>query len=175
MPPSLFPLACWDRLPDHEADAALLAWGHWLGACARPFGRQSFGLWLAGDLVSVAVSASTVTATCGGYPRGEVVELARLCSHPDRRDLTRVALRLWRVTAPAEWTAAYWPIRALVSYANALRHKGDLYRFDGWQKVADVPGGVAGGGWQQGKRYERKSVWVYKVAEQARAQPDLRA
>lgn len=160
--PTLFPLAAWDRCDDALADARLVEWGHFLGACNRPFGRQSFALELAGEVVAVAVSASTVGATCAGFARREVVELARLCAHPDHRDLTRVALRLWRVTAPAEW-AAYWPAKALVSYANAARHSGNLYRFDGWRKAADVPGGVAGGNWTRGKKYEAKSVWVYRI------------
>lgn len=159
---SLFPLAAWDRIEDRQADEALVRWGHWLGACKRPFGRQSFGLWLTGELVAVAVSASTVNATCAGYARREVVELARLCAHPMHRELTRVALRLWRVTAPDAW-ACYWPVRALVSYANARRHTGELYRFDGWHKVAEVPGGTAGGGWNRRKTYEAKSVWVYEL------------
>jgi hypothetical protein len=90
----LFPLVAWGRCEDDAADAALVRWGHWLGGCNRPFGRQSFGLWLAGELVAVAVSASTVNKTCACYRRQECVELARLCSHPEHRDLTRVALRL---------------------------------------------------------------------------------
>src|SRR5437763_15535231 len=114
--PSLFPLVTWDRLDHGEADAALRAWGHWLGACRRPFGRQSFGLWLNGELVAVAVSASTVNRICGGYRRQECVELARLCAHPEHRDLTRVALRLWRVTAAAEWSARYCRVLAYGAY-----------------------------------------------------------
>ncbi len=75
--------------------------------------------------------------------------------------MTRVALRLWRATAAQCWH--YWPVKAYVSYANAVRHKGDIYRFDGWEKVAEVAGGTAGGGWQKGKKYEAKSVWVYRL------------
>ena len=160
---TFLPVVTWDRCENELADRLLVEWGHWLGACNRPFGRQSWALWLNGEPVSVAVSASTVNARCGGYERQEVVELARLCSHPEHRDMTRVALRLWRKTAAGAWAARYWPVRAYVSYANAIRHRGDIYRFDGWRKVADVPGGVAGGGWSRGKVYEPKSVWVYEL------------
>lgn len=160
----LMPIVTFDLMDDIEADAALVEWGHWLGACNRPFGRQSFGLRIEGELVAVAVSASTVNATCGGFRRGEVVELARLCAHPEHTDMTRVALRLWRKVAPRTWGARYWPVKALVSYANAVRHRGDIYRFDGWTKVADVRGGTAGGGWARGKEYEAKSVWSFEVA-----------
>lgn len=159
----LFPAVAWDRIPCATADTLLQRWGHWLGACNRPFGRQAWGLWLDGAIVAVAVSASTPNARCGPYARHQVVELARLCAHPAHRDLTRVALRLWRKTAARAWAASYWPVRAYVSYANAIRHRGDIYRFDGWRKVADVPGGVAGGSWQRGKVYAPKSVWVYDL------------
>ena len=108
------PTAHWDRCDDELADRLLVEWGHWLGACNRPFGRQSWCLWLYGKPVAVAVSASTVNEHCAGYHRREVVELARLCSHPEHRDMTRVALRLWRKTAPLAWARAYWPVRALV-------------------------------------------------------------
>jgi hypothetical protein len=60
----------------------------------------------------------------------------------------------------------YWRPEALVSYANAVRHTGNIYRFDGWEKVADVKGGAAGvnSGWTTpGKISEPKSVWVYRL------------
>jgi hypothetical protein len=95
-----FPLATFDEIDDARADAALETWGHYLGGCDRPFARQSFGLEVGGVLVSVAVSASTVGATCGGYRRREVVELARLVTRPGCRWATRVTLRLWRELAP---------------------------------------------------------------------------
>jgi hypothetical protein len=78
--------------------------------------------------------------------------------------MTRVALRLWRKTAAAEWY--FWPVRAYVSYANAIRHTGDIYRFDGWKKAGEVKGGTATA---RGKRvvYEPKSVWVYRLAAKA--------
>lgn len=40
---SLFPLATFDVVDDALADERLRTWGHWLGGCNRPFGRQSFG------------------------------------------------------------------------------------------------------------------------------------
>ena len=156
-----------DRMPKAEANDTLTAWDcHWLGPCRRPFGVQAFGLWLDGELLAVAISASTVNASRGGYKRGEVVELARLTSHPDHTDMTRVALRLWRKVAAREW-AKYWPVKAYVSYANAARHKGDIYRFDGWKKVADVRGGRAGTntGWTRPRKdYEAKAVWVWEMS-----------
>jgi hypothetical protein len=170
---NLFPLACWDVCEDDEADAALVEWGHFLGACERPFGRQSFALRLDGKLAAVAVSASTVNGHCGGYRRREVVELVRLCSSPEDAELTRVALRLWRVTAPESWLRLMnrldlvrerkwlWEVKAVVSYANALRHSGDIYRFDGWVNVGAVKGSTGGGTHSSRKKAEEKTVWAY--------------
>lgn len=165
---NMFPIIAFDLIPNEDADARLVEWGHWLGGCNRPFGRQSFGLFVHNELLAVAVSASTVNGRCGGYERQQVVELARLCAHPDHRDLTRVALRLWRKIAPQCWSAHYWPVTACVSYSNAIRHKGDIYRFDGWRKVADTHGGKCGvnTGWTRPRHnYDPKAIWVYDVAQ----------
>lgn len=163
----MFPLCRFDLIDNDAADCKLIEWGHWLGGCNRPFGRQSFGLFVEEQLLAVAVSASTVNSTCGGWARQDTVELARLCSDPKHRDLTRVALRLWRKVAGACWSRAYWPVKALVSYSNAIRHKGDIYRFDGWTKVAEVRGSVGGGSWTRKKVGEPKSVWVYVLGRPA--------
>jgi hypothetical protein len=161
---SLFPVVAFDLIDNRSADRALEQWGHWLGGCNRPFGRQSWGLTVHGVLAGVAVSASTVNATCGGFERREVVELARLCAHPSHRDVTRVVLRLWRKVAPGAWGAEYWLVRALVSYANAVRHRGDIYRFDGWKKVAEVASSGGGGTWSRPRRPgERKTVWAFEL------------
>lgn len=161
----LYPLVSFDRIDNDQADQLLERWGHWLGGCNRPFGRQSFGLQVAdAGIVSVAVSASTVNPTCGGHPRGEVVELARLASAPEHcRWACRVTLRLWRHVAPAQWAADYWPCTWRVSYQDAARHTGNLYRFDGWTKLAEVRGGTAGGNWTRGKTYQPKVVWGFPV------------
>lgn len=164
---NMFPLAQFDLIANDEAARLCEEWGHVLGGCHRPFHVESFALWMDNKPVAVAVSASTVNATCGGFPRMEVVELARLCAAPGNADMTRVTLRLWRRLAPVIWARTQWHVRAAVSYANkALGHTGQVYRFDGWRKVADVPGGTAGGGWSRGKRYDPKSVWVYEYEEE---------
>jgi hypothetical protein len=162
---NMFPMASFDLISNELADQCLKTWGHWLEGCNRPFGRQSFGLTIHGELLCVAVSASTVNALCGGYPRNEIVELARLCSHPEHTELTRIGLRLWRVIAPGCWSRQYWPVRALVSYSNNKRHKGDIYRFDGWQKIKEVPGGQTGTNatYSRKKTYEAKTIWAFDL------------
>lgn len=161
----MFPLASFERIDDDVADRHLVAWGHWLEGCNRPYARNSFGLYANGQLVSVAVTASTVNGKCGGWDRQSVIELARLCSLPDQRWATRVCLRLWRELAPMQWD--HWRADAAVSYQNAVRHSGNIYRFDGWTKVADVKGSTGGGTYSTPKIAEPKAVWVYVYGEMA--------
>lgn len=176
--PNLFPLASFDLIDNDLADSLLEEWGHWLGGCNRPFGRQSFGLHMGGiGIISVAVSASTVNETCGGYHRQECVELARQASHPEHNWATRVIVRLWRELAPAAWAAEQWPVVAVVSYSNALRHAGNIYRFDGWIKVARSRGSMGGGTWTRHKLMEPKDVWVYPLdkAERENLRAEVKA
>lgn len=168
---SLFPLAAFDVMDDVEANAALETWGHYLGENNRPFGRQSFGLYLGPELISVAVSASTVSATCAGFSRFEVVELARLVTKPGEKAFTRVSLRLWRQLAPAAWVKKYhkkWPVvHAVVSYSNETRHKGDIYRFDGWEKVGVMRGSMGGGTYTSKQPREDKALWMFDLRKAA--------
>jgi hypothetical protein len=134
----VFPIGSLERIENREADNRLIRWGHYLGACNRPFGRQSFGFFWDGELVGVAVSATTVKSSTYGFPRTQVCEFARCCSHPDHRDLTRVLVRLYRKVAADEWTREYWPASALLSYSNRARHEGDIFRFDGWARYMET-------------------------------------
>ena len=163
---NLFPLATFDAIDEATARDRCIRWEHYLGPSDRPFGEQYFGLSVAGELVSVAVSASTAGVTCGGWPRKEVVELARLVTAPGERWATRVCLRFWRELAPRCWSK-YWPVRACVSYSDNTRHSGNIYRFDGWSKVADYAGSSGGGTYSTKKAYTPKSVWVYVLPEAA--------
>ena len=160
-------LTYWGRISHDDADRALCDWGHWLGAANRPFGRQSFGLLLGDALVSVAVSESTVNGRFACFDRKELVELTRLCAAPEHRDMTRVCLRLWRKTAAEEWSRAFWPVEVYASYSDSTRHKGDIYRFDGWTLWDHVRGGSKSGGWQRAKKWNPKKTWVYALSEEA--------
>ena len=108
--------------------------------------------------------------SCAGIPRKQIVELARLCAHPDHRDMTRVALRLWRKTACAEWSREYWPVTAYVSYARKDLHTGDIYRFDGWERAKDARASVvtAGSHHSTPGPIHAKSVWVWRLTEEAK-------
>ncbi len=161
----LMPFATFTLIDERESRRACDEWGHYLGPCERPFRLQHFGLFRDRELVSVAVSASTVGATCAGYDRRRVVELARLVSHPEHRWATRVCLRLWRELGARQWPL--WPCEAAVSYSDATRHAGDVYRFDGWTRAADVRGSGGGGTWSGEKVRTPKTIWVYRLTEAA--------
>lgn len=118
-----------------EVNELLIAWGHRLGSCNRPFTQMGYVLLRDGEPISVAMSASTVGTTSGGWSRQECVELARLCSAPGEAWATRVMIRLWREVCGPRWPD--WPVKAAVSYQQNVHYTGNIYRFDGWQRVSE--------------------------------------
>jgi hypothetical protein len=159
------PLVALTVLPVETANRLLVEWGHRLGPCHRPFTQQAFSLELEDEPISVAISASAVSATVAGYGRGQVVECARLCSRPDAAWATRVMLRLWREVCARRWPD--WDVLAAISYSHNAMHRGDLYRFDGWERVRDDCGSTGGGAWSR-KRYATdvvhgaKTLWLWR-------------
>ena len=147
------------------ADGLLRRWEHYLGPCSRPFGRQDWLLWLDDRPLAIAVSASAVSDTVAGYKRQEVVELARLCADPQASWATRVALRLWREVAGPRWP--FWPVKAAIAYSQNVRHPGNIYRFDGWEKITDRAGSSGGGTWSRrhyagDAAHGRKTLWLWR-------------
>lgn len=176
----VIPLAGITQIAVADANRLLIAWGHRLGECNRPFRTEAFALEVDGEPVSIALSASTVSDTVDVYRRGEVVELARLCSAPTARWATRVMIRLWREVAAPRWMS--WPVVAAISYQQNAHYRGDIYRFDGWTKVrSDVGKSTGGGAWSR-KRYAgdavlgSKSLWVWRYVDSPApaAPPDIR-
>jgi hypothetical protein len=132
-----------------------------------------------GEAVSVAMSASSVSATAQvepdrsapdgqvlrgrRLPRTEVVELARLCSAPGQAWATRIMLRVWREVFGPRWPD--WSVQAAVSYSQNAHHRGDLYRFDGWGRVREDAGHPPG----------RTAAWArYGADHPARSPKSLR-
>ncbi|WGL50654.1 hypothetical protein P5P86_11830 [Nocardioides sp. BP30] len=159
-----------EQVSNGEADQLLATWGHYLGPCSRPFGKQSFVLHIDGRPISLATSASTVSSAVRfsddcTMPRGELVELARLCTAPGEQWATRVMLRLWREVHARQWP--HWQVRAAVAYSQNDRHEGRIYRFDGWTKVRELPASGGGGQWS-GRRTEGhvargpKTLWSWR-------------
>ncbi|MFI1996738.1 hypothetical protein [Actinoplanes sp. NPDC020271] len=170
--PALLPSAAGlTSVPLDCANELLTAWGHYLGACHRPFGAQAWALEVAGEPVGVAVSASTVSSTAAGYGRKQLVELARLCSAPTARWATRPMLRLWREVAAPAWP--YWPVVAAVAYSHNGQHDGGIYRFDGWTRSSISSGSLGGGTWsrRRGPQHSArgaKTLWLWPFDHQHR-------
>jgi hypothetical protein len=167
---SLFPPVAVEPVGRTQANALLLAWRHSLGPCQRPFATQSYVLHLDGQPVSLAVSASTASATAAGLSRRELVELARLCSGPGHAWATRVMLRIWREVCAPRWP--YWPVTAAIAYSQNHRHQARIYRFDGWTKVTDRAGSSGGGTWSRRRDPSdpatgRKTLWLWRYPDPA--------
>lgn len=173
--PRLGPYALIEVIEITATDSAALLdkWGHYLGACHRPYTMERHALLVHGEPVATTVSASTVSstvrATDGRYwSRTEVVELARLAAAD--RWATRVMLRLWReVLAPA-WPC--WRVRAAVAYSQSYRHDGRIYRHDGWVCAREDAGGIGGGTWSTRREaghpaFGAKRLWIYEYPTRA--------
>ena len=134
------PMTALTELTLDDANELLVAWGHKLGACHRPFTVKAYCVELDGKPISLSISASTVTASLAGgiLSRGEVVEQARLCTAPGHRWATPVMMRLWREVCARRWPD--WPVRAAVAYQQNDGYTGGIYRWDGWIKVTDDAG-----------------------------------
>lgn len=159
-----------------EGNDLLTRWGHDLGPCNRPFGQDQWGLVVNGSMVSMAVTASTVSSTLEDergmtWGRKQLGELARICSHPDHSWATRPMLRLWRCVLVHRW--AGWPVQMAVSYASPGK-AGHIYRHDGWTLVRVCKPASPGKGstWAKGSATDaigdgRKTLWVYRYEEAA--------
>lgn len=160
------PLVGCEAVPMERANRLLVEWGHKLGPAERPFGQEGYTLEVGGRAVAVAVSASTVSNTVAGYTRQQVVELTRLARDPSEPWTLRVMLRVWREVCAPMWP--HWPVQAAVSYHKEAWHSGDIYRFDGWEKVAEGVGGSGGGGSWTKKRdpgdptMGTKTLWLWR-------------
>lgn len=163
--PEMWPLMGVREATKNEANDLLVKWEHPLGPCNRPFGQRCYVFELGDAPVATATSASTVSSTSAGMPRRQIVELARIARHPDHPLILRVMLRLWRVYLAQTWP--YWPVSAAVSYAMPGT-PGDLYRFDGWERVGPVKRSGGGGTWTStDPKVARiadgvKTLWIYR-------------
>lgn len=122
-----------EPISEAELNACLVAWDHQMGPRRRPSSGWAHGLRFRGELLAVVATDTLIRPRVAGFSRCEAVELSRLCAC--RADLCRVVLRLWR-TFVFSSLAASEGYRWVVSYQDAARHSGDLYRFDGWVRLA---------------------------------------
>lgn len=107
-----------------------------------------------GEPVAVATASYLIGGRVQGAPwltRSKTVELSRLCA--SRPGLCRVMLRLWREFAwPCLW--GQWAM----SYQDAAQHSGNIYRFDGWERVGFARGVVDK---RTGRPARHKWVWQW--------------
>lgn len=149
-----------------EANQLLIRWEHKLGPCERPFHQEAFVLEVAGRPVAVAVSASIVHGPVAGYRTQEVVELARQAACEPWAN--RVMIRLWREACAPLWPC--WPVKAAVSYHHEGLHTGNLYRFDGWEKIKEGVGSMGGGAWSRQRVATDvvvgpKTLWLWRYEQ----------
>lgn len=161
------PLGAFTVLDVDTANDLLVEWGHNLGRCERPFRSEAWVLELEGEPVSLALSASAVSDTVAGYRRGEVVELARLCTKPGESWATRIMLRFWRERCAPRWQC--WPVKAAIAYSQNAQHPGSIYRTDGWEKVREDAGSSGGGTYSTLRRpgdshHGAKTLWVWRYS-----------
>jgi antitoxin VapB len=150
------PLVSFDSISMAELNRCLVAWQHKMGPWQRPnYGAQAFhGLRHDGVLVAVCAAAPMIRGeTVGGLTRDDAFELGRVCA--ERRDLCRVALRLWReFVFPSMCRAHGW--RWVISHQDAALHSGGLYRFDGWVALGTSRSGTDQ---RSGRKGRSKVVW----------------
>lgn len=171
------PMVALSPLGISDANRLLLAWGHNLGPCNRPYTQRAYALELDGEPISLAMSGSMISEHARGVTklgeallllRSACVELTRLCSAPGYSWATRVMLRLWREVCAPRWPD--WEVKAAVSYSQNALHAGNIYRLDGWERINEHCGTGSGGGSWTRKRYAgdaaagSKSLWVWRYA-----------
>jgi hypothetical protein len=153
------PIQHLEMIEPGRAAAFLIRHEHKMGPCRRPRGKViCHGLFAHGALRAVTVTAEIVGATCASLTRAQTIELARLCA--DGPSLNRVMLRLWReFVFPAfnrDWA---------VSYQDETLHTGNIYRFDGWTRIAVKQ--HSGTDRRTGRGGRDKSVWAWANKERA--------
>lgn len=156
---SMAPEVTFESIPMPTANRCLTEWGHKMGPCRRGAtsrGGGSFAHGLCRDhkLIGVVVTSELIRPTITDNPqlnRENTIELARVCA--SRKDVCRVLLRLWRLFVFDELPHAF-----ALSYQDAALHSGDLYRFDGWKRVARSRSGTDQ---RSGLKGRDKYIWLW--------------
>lgn len=156
--PSMFPLATVQAIEPTEANALLTLWAHRMGPLERP---EGYGVWChallhEGRAIALTTVSTLIRTHAGGglghLTRDDTLELSRLCAV--RPGLNRAMLRLWR-----ELVFPSLPGRACISYQDAVMHRGDIYRFDGWARSPRRS--RSGTDSRRGKTGRDKWLWVW--------------
>jgi len=148
------PIARLEAIDLDTLNECLEAWGHKMGPWRRPTFRGWFhALYHHDEPIAVTAAGDLIRERCGGFTRDQAIELARLCSRQPYTN--RVMLRLWReLIFPDLCRAHGW--EWVISYQDAVIHTGNLYRHDGWVRVAKSRSGTD----QRSRRKGRnKVIW----------------
>jgi len=150
------PLVSFDTITEAELNTCLVAWHHKMGPLNRPGMEPWFyGLRVHEELVAVVSGSRLVAATAAGYKRAQAMEVSRICAIAP--DWCRVVVRLWRnVVFPSLCDRHHY--QYAISYQDANEHSGDLYRFDGWIRVAFSHSGTDR---RSGREGRDKWIWVW--------------
>jgi len=153
MPALSFPRVSFETIDRDALNLHLVAWNHAMGPVNRPTRGWSHGLRCDGQLLAVVATDTLIRPQVAGLSRRHAIELSRLCAA--QPDLCRVALRLWRTFVfPA--LCLDRGCRWALSYQDAALHSGNLYRFDGWVRLAASRSGTDP---RTGRVGRRKEVW----------------
>jgi len=150
------PLVSFDTIDLGDLNQCLTAWEHKMGPLNRP-GQEpwAWGLHHNGQLVAVTAASRLPAERVAGWTRDEAFELSRVCAAEP--DWCRAALRLWRKTVFPAICRAYGH-RWVVSYQDAALHTGNLYRMDGWLRVAYSHSGTDR---RSGRSGRDKWIWAW--------------
>ncbi|MEG8184199.1 hypothetical protein GZH49_37675 [Nocardia terpenica] len=189
----LSPVVAFYQVTVQEAGELLIAWRHPLHLpdddhpngrpYTRPFGSMAFVMEDRGRPAAAVVLASTINASvckARGWHRYNTVDLARIARSPDRRDqqCLRAVLRIARDYLAPLWLGTYpaWDARsaqlcgsaqlAALSSTSLPGTSGNLYRFDGFERIRRATGGH-GGGHQRPSAANAigdgaRGLWVYR-------------
>lgn len=133
------PFISFDTIEREEMNRLLVAWDHAMGPLNRPqYGKPiDFVVRRHGEPVAVIACDTLIRDTCG-LTRANAFELSRLCG--PGRGMCSMAMKLWRQFAYPE-IVRQWKTPWVISYQDATRHKGTLYRYDHWVVLGYSSGG----------------------------------
>lgn len=165
------PLLSFDRIAREEMNELLSAWGHQMGPINRPEYTPpiDFALREHGRPIAVIAADTLIKSTCG-FTRDDAFEISRMCAAPGRCGVSSLTMRLWRSVAYPLIVRA-WKAPWVISYQDAVRHTGNLYRYDGWLIVGYSVSGTDTRARPDTARASRKKIWGWNgdaAAMQAR-------
>lgn len=156
----LFPMVSLNPIALPVANELLVRWGHKMGPISRPMrgsvtsggGDTAFGLYQEREPVGLFVVSTLIrenVATRKDLNRSNTVELSRVVAA--RPGICRLLVRMFR-----EFVLPGLPYQYAISYQDAKQHSGDLYRFDGWVRIAASRSGPDG---RSGRPGRSKVIW----------------